>query len=161
MSRRRSVILLVSLVVLAVGLAGRRSLARLSLSALNEPGPSEVRIATALKRRIVGRSARGPLPTPPPNDAVSVANGRMQFGARCAACHGTDGRTPTDIGRWMYPRATDLGSPEVQRWTDAELFWIIKNGIRPTGMPGFARIHSDEEIWNLVHFVRSLGAVPR
>lgn len=60
----------------------------------------------------------------------------------------------------MYPRAPDLGSMVVQRWTDAELFWIIKNGIRPTGMPGFAHIHSDAEIWNLVHFVRSLGRAP-
>ncbi|MBI4168309.1 MAG: cytochrome c [Acidobacteria bacterium] len=161
MSPRRSVILLLLFVVLVVGLVSWRGLARLSLSALNEPGPAEVRIATSLKRWLVRRSARGPLPASPPNGAVSVASGRMQFGARCAACHGTDGRTPTDIGRWMYPRATDLGSPGVQRWTDAELFWIIKNGIRPTGMPGFARIHSDEEIWNLVHFVRSLGTVPR
>ena len=60
----------------------------------------------------------------------------------------------------MYPRAPDLGSPAVQRWSDAELFWIIKNGVRPTGMPGFAHIHSDEEIWNLVRFVRSLGTAP-
>lgn len=54
----------------------------------------------------------------------------------------------------MYPRAPDLGSAGVQQWSDPELFWIIKYGIRLTGMPGFAKIHSDEEIWYLVHYVR-------
>lgn len=155
---RRCVIPLSAVAALAVGLGAWAALARLTLSALKEPSRAEIYVATTVKRRLVRRSARGPLPPPPTNDAISVANGRMQFGARCAACHGSDGRAPTDIGRWMYPRAPDLGSTVVQRWSDAELFWIIKNGIRPTGMPGFAHIHSDEEIWTLVHFVRSLGA---
>ena len=57
----------------------------------------------------------------------------------------------------MYPRAPELDSDEVQRWTDAELFWIIKNGLRMTGMPAFAHIHSDDEIADLARYVRSLG----
>ena len=81
----------------------------------------------------------------------------MTFGGSCATCHGYDGRTPTDIGRSQYPPSPDLGSPAVQKWSDAELFWIIQHGIRLSGMPGFGRIHSDEEIWSLVRFVRSLG----
>ena len=57
----------------------------------------------------------------------------------------------------MSPRAPDLSTSLVRQWTDTELFWIIKNGIRMTGMPGFDRIHSDEEIVDLVWYVRSLG----
>jgi mono/diheme cytochrome c family protein len=61
----------------------------------------------------------------------------------------------------MYPRVPDLGSPSVQQWSNAELFWIIKNGIRQSGMPGFARIHPDDTIWDLVHYVRSIPAQPK
>ena len=61
----------------------------------------------------------------------------------------------------MYPRATDLTSPEVQQYADRELFWIIKNGIRLSGMPAFGKVESDEHIWNLVNYVRSLrGGTP-
>lgn len=76
----------------------------------------------------------------------------------CATCHGTDGRTPTSIGESMYPRAADLGSPEVQRLSNNELFWVIKNGVRFTGMPGFGSLLSDDQIWQATYYVRSLGA---
>lgn len=56
----------------------------------------------------------------------------------------------------MYPPAVDLGGADVQAWSDAEMFWIIKNGIRLTGMPGFGRALSDEEIWPLVHYIRTM-----
>lgn len=132
-----------------------------SLSALSDPGPLETTVATAAKGWLVARSARGLLPPVPPNDAASIANGKMQFGARCAFCHGQDGRTPTDVGRALYPRTLNLSLSAVQDYSDAELFVVIKYGIRFTGMPGFGRIHSDKEIWHLVHYVRSLGTLPK
>jgi len=58
----------------------------------------------------------------------------------------------------MYPRAADLTSHEVQRYSDRELFWILKNGIRLSGMPAFGKEETDEHIWNLVHYVRTLRA---
>ena len=158
--RRKGALLVVLLLVLAA--AGLTlAIDQFNLSALGEPGPLETYLATRAKRWIVGRSARGPLRPAPLNDTASVAIGGMQFRGECAACHGIDGRTPTDIGRWMYPRTLTLSSPEVQQWSDAELFWIIKNGIRLSGMPGFGKIHSDEQIWHLVHYVRSLGQQPQ
>ena len=57
----------------------------------------------------------------------------------------------------MYPPAPGLASEVVQRYTDAELYWIVRNGIRNTAMPGFANIYSEEELWNVVRYVRSLG----
>lgn len=155
--KRRSLFLalaVAALVILGLGIV----LSEVSLSALSEPGRVETYAATKAKRWLVGRSARRALPPEPPNDARSIAVGRMFFGGLCASCHGFDGRTPTDLGRWMYPRVPDLSSPAVQQWSDAELFWIIKHGIRLTGMPGFGNTHSDEEIWHLVHYVRSLSA---
>lgn len=56
----------------------------------------------------------------------------------------------------MYPRAADLTAVNAQSYSDRELFWIIKNGIRLSGMPAFGKVESDEHIWDLVFFVRAL-----
>lgn len=91
-----------------------------------------------------------------------MAEGKTRYGVECAACHGMDGRGLTDNGRWMYPRAADLTSAEVQAYSDVELFWIVKNGIRLSGMPAFGRVETNERIWHLVHYARSLqGAQSR
>ena len=148
-----SLVALLAVLLLALGLV----LSQASLSALDEPGRLETYAATHAKRFFVARRAgeaspkrRLALPNP-------AAIGGMQFRARCASCHGLDGRTPSEIGRWMYPRASDLGSAPVQEWSDAELFWIIENGVRLTGMPGFGKVLSDEEIWPLVDYIRTLA----
>ena len=127
------------------------------MSAVAEPGRLETYVATRAKRYVVARRAREASPKPRPPLPNPTAIGGMQFRARCASCHGLDGRTPSEIGRWMYPRASDLGSAPVQEWSDAELFWIIKNGVRLTGMPGFGKVLSDEQIWPLVDYIRSLA----
>ncbi len=154
--RRGVLIILLAFLLIVIG--GWFFAGRFSLSALNDPGPIETYLATKVKLWAVSRSARGPLPQAPPDNDASLNIGQMIYGGECASCHGTDGRTPTDVGRWMYPRAVDLNSPEAQQWSNAELFWIIKHGIRLSGMPGFGKTRSDEQIWHLVHYVRSLGA---
>jgi mono/diheme cytochrome c family protein len=148
------------ILVLAIGLAGY-GVNRASISALPEPGPFETLLATKAKDWLIRRAARASLPPAPPNDASSVSAGGDLFGMACASCHGKTGRTPTPIGRAMYPRTLDLGSREVQRMSDRELFWVIKNGIRLSGMPGFGKINTDEQIWQLAYYVRSLGKQPR
>lgn len=151
-------VLILVLIVLGVALA----LAEFNLSALPEPGRFETRIANAGKHWMVRRAVtRNRAPSVPSSDK-SVVAGEMTFGDQCAMCHGDNGRSPTAIGKGMYPRAVDLGSPEVQQWSDPELFWIIKNGIRLSGMPGFGKSLSDQDIGNLVNYVRSVkpGAAP-
>ncbi len=156
----RRIILALVVLVLLIGAGVILFASQFNLSALPEPGRAETYLATKAKAWLVRRSARS-VPKAPANDPSRVAVGGMTFRGECANCHGIDGRTPTDVGRWMYPRTLDLNSPEVQQWSDAELFWIIKNGIRLSGMPGFGKIHSDAQIWNLVQYVRSLGTGPR
>ncbi len=131
---------------------------RFSLSALEEPGACEIRAATRAKHWLVARDACGPLPAKPQDVATSAAIGSMQFAVQCAPCHGADGRSPTDIGRWMYPRAADVGSSGIQAYSDEQLFWIIKHGIRLSGMPGFGKSMPDEQIWHLVDYIRRIGA---
>lgn len=56
----------------------------------------------------------------------------------------------------MYPRVPSLASSQVQQYSDAELFWIIRNGNRYTGMGAFGKSLSDDQIWDLVRYMRSL-----
>ena len=58
---------------------------------------------------------------------------------------------------FIYPSAPDLTNKEVvARWSDAELYWIIKNGIGETGMPALGPTHQDQEMWGVAAFVRQL-----
>jgi mono/diheme cytochrome c family protein len=141
-------------VVIAVLAGAWFAVSRASLSALEPPGRFETYVATKAKRWLVARAAASVGP-PPTADEMAGMRGEMNYMARCRACHGADGRTPTDVGSSMYPPAPDLGSPAVQSYTDAELYVVIRDGVRLTGMPGFGRIHKEGEIWDLVRYVRS------
>ncbi len=153
-------ILIVVIAFVSVAAAVIVGFARFKLDALQEPGRFETAFATRAKHALVRRSSRHGIPPAPANLQASIEEGDKLFGTECAACHGLDGHKLTDAGRWMYPRAADLKSLSVQQYSDRELFWIVKNGIRLSGMPAFARVESDEHIWNLVHFVRTLPHSP-
>ncbi|MEO6830162.1 MAG: cytochrome c [Acidobacteriaceae bacterium] len=128
-----------------------------NIGALGEPGGLETSIATTIRKWYVRRAARNILPSTVVNDASSVSAGEGLYGMACASCHGQDGRKPTPIGKSMYPRVPNLSSAAVQRMSDRELFWVVKNGIRLSGMPGFGNLDSDQELWQVTYYVRSLG----
>jgi mono/diheme cytochrome c family protein len=149
--------LITSSVVFALLIAGALlAISQFSLSSMPEPGHIETYLATKAKHIFAGRGSRDAIPPPPSNLKASIEEGEKLFGTECAACHGLDGHKPTDAGRWMYPRAADLTSREVQQYSDRELFWIVKNGIRFSGMPAFGKVETDEHIWDLVHYARTL-----
>ena len=130
---------------------------QIHIDALHEPGHLETVLATRAKQILVlWSSSRDSISLAPTDLQASIEEGDKLYGIECAMCHGPDGHTATDAGRWMYPRASDLTSPEVQQYSDRELFWIVKNGIRLSGMPAFGKVESDEHIWNLAHYVRTL-----
>ena len=145
------------LVLLAGIIAAATSL--FTLSALSELGRTETFVATRAKHFLVRRSSREGIPPTPAAQESSAKEGERLFGTECGACHGNSGHNPTDAGRWMYPRAADLTSRDSQSYSDQELFWIIKNGIRLSGMPAFGKVESDDHIWDLVLYVRALPKV--
>ena len=150
----RRFLVITTLVLLLLAVVGV-AVSQFSLSALDEPGRAEIYLATQAKHMLVARDSHG-VPPGPASTPASIAAGEKLYGAECASCHGLNGRTPTDAGRWMYPRAADLTSEQVQQYSDRELFWIVKNGIRLSGMPAFGRVETDEHLWQLVHYLRTL-----
>jgi mono/diheme cytochrome c family protein len=150
-----------AVLILVFSLAGIALLAAslatwFNLSALPQPGRFETFAANEAKNWLVYRESRTVRLKEPAITPANLDNAQMIFGSDCSDCHGDDGRTPTDIGQGLYPRAPDLGSAEVQDWSDREMFWIIRNGIRLSGMPAFGKQLTDQDIWSLVHYVKSL-----
>jgi mono/diheme cytochrome c family protein len=127
-----------------------------SVSALQQPGRMETSVATRVRDWSISRAARRPLPAAPEQNEENISKGSAIYGMACATCHGQDGRNPTPIGKSMYPRVPDLSSPDIQRMSDRELFWVVKNGVRLSGMPGFAKLEDDGQIWCVVYYVHSL-----
>ncbi len=86
-----------------------------------------------------------------------MRHGALQYDAMCAVCHGAPGLKPTEISKGLNPPAPELRRAEVQRtYSDSALFWIIKHGIRMTGMPAFGPTHDDGDLWAIVTFTRRL-----
>lgn len=156
--------LLVAIGALAFGIAAFYALLlRVDLNATQQPGRTGEYLRTKLTRAVIRRrAAREEIP-PPPADretSMSLAAGKTVYDADCASCHGPDAHTPTSVGQGMLPRTVALDSAGVQSYSDRELFSIIREGIRFTGMPGFARAETSEHIWDVVDYLRSLADSP-
>ena len=91
--------------------------------------------------------------------ADAAKEGGEHFQHHCQICHGLDGQnTGVPFATKMDPPVADLSTKDVQDYTDGQLKWIIENGIGPSGMPGWKGILEDEEMWNIVHYIRHLPA---
>jgi mono/diheme cytochrome c family protein len=110
-------------------------------------------LTTAMQRSVRAR-ARNIIPPPMPN-SQKIGEAFRGFDEMCVQCHGAPGKEPRVIGKGLQPRPPALGDA-AHRWNRAELFWIVKNGVRMTGMPAFGPTHSDEQIWLLVAFLQRL-----
>jgi mono/diheme cytochrome c family protein len=149
---------LLALVFVVVGAVGTGLFFfRGGIGARAAPSRLEETIARSLRRAGIPRAARD-LRRPVPATKEAVVEGRGHFADHCAMCHANDGSGGTEMGRNLYPRAPDLRLAPTQDLTDGELFYIIENGIRLTGMPGFGDGSEDskKETWHLVAFLRHL-----
>jgi mono/diheme cytochrome c family protein len=87
----------------------------------------------------------------------NVLAGLGHFAAHCAVCHGAPGVPRGEIARGLYPIPPSLAAAS-RRYNAAELFWIIKNGIKSTGMPAWTE-HAETELWDIVAFVQALDGM--
>lgn len=126
-------------------------------SANEPPGRLERWLARRARSAAVPSDARAHA-NPVANTPEVLAQARAHWADHCAVCHGNDGAGDTQMGKRTYPPAPDMREPETQHMTDGELFYIIQNGIRLSGMPawGSGSLHDEEDSWKLVHFIRHL-----
>lgn len=127
------------------------------ISAKEQPGRVETFLAGRVRNMAIARRAQS-LTNPVAYSADVIAEGRAHFADHCALCHANDGSGKTVIGQGLWPKAPDMRLPATQNLTDGELFWIIENGIRFTGMPAWSSGTKEDETasWHLVHFIRRL-----
>ncbi len=154
---------LVKVALVIVGLAliagawGVVSLLRHGFSARDQPTRVEALLARKLRHLAVPRDARQ-AQNPVPRTPEAMARARSHFADHCASCHGNDGRGRTALGQNLYPKAPDMTLADTQRLSDGEIFYIIENGVRLTGMPAWGERgpHDATESWELVHLIRHL-----
>ena len=128
---------------------------------------------TAMERWAAGKARTMAMPAdaksktnPIGNSPEVIADARTHWADHCASCHANDGSGDTVVGKNLYPPAPDMRLPATQQLTDGELFYIIQNGIRLTGMPAWGNGtssdglgHDEEDSWKLVHFIRHLPQI--
>ncbi|OLV16234.1 cytochrome c [Deinococcus marmoris] len=88
-----------------------------------------------------------------------IVLGRQNYMQTCAACHGSNARGLSPAGRSMQPRPADLTAPEVQRYSDGQLMWILENGIVGTPMRGWVtqKVIDKQQAWSILRYLRYLG----
>jgi mono/diheme cytochrome c family protein len=127
------------------------------VSAKEQPGRIEEFVAGRARNMAIARRAKS-LTNPVEYSGEIIADGRAHFADHCATCHANDGSGDTPMGRGMWPKPPDMRLDRTQNLSDGELFWIIENGIRFTGMPAWSTGTQEGETasWHLVHFIRRL-----
>ncbi|MGH9842682.1 MAG: c-type cytochrome [Blastocatellia bacterium] len=89
-------------------------------------------------------------------DDGTIAAGRTIFNKNCASCHGEDGKSKIDIAAAMKKKPTDLTAKEMSGITDGEIYWVVTNGIKKSGMPAFKLKAKDQERWQMTVYVKHL-----
>jgi mono/diheme cytochrome c family protein len=98
-------------------------------------------------------------PEPPVIDSAAMLEGAEHFHAMCAVCHGAPGFAREEIAEGLNPDAPELSKHAAGEFSEAQLYWIIRNGIKFTGMPSFEKSHTDEQIWAIAKFTKSLDGM--
>jgi hypothetical protein len=128
-------------------------------SARAQPTAFETMAARTARAMALPSGARA-RKNPVPNSIEVLADARAHWADHFALCHANDGSGQIEMGRRMYPPPPDMRKDRTQRLTDGELFYIIENGIRLTGMPAWGGSEiGEQDSWKLVHFIRHLPAV--
>lgn len=153
---KRGTFILVVIVVIALGVGFlAASILHNGLSARATPTALEAMMAREARHMAIPSDARAQK-NPVAASEENLHDARLHFADHCATCHANDGSGDTMIGKGLYPKPPDLRLEETQKLSDGELFWIIENGVRFTGMPAFSSHGAQDDSWKLVLFIRHL-----
>lgn len=147
--------------VIAGGICGLLFLKMASngFSARSEPSFLEM-VAAKQARSMAMPSSAKERKNPIANSPAVLKEAMAHWADHCATCHGNDASGQVEMGRQMYPHSPDMRKTDTQDLTDGELFYIIENGIRLSGMPAWGGTEAGEkDSWKLVHFIRHLPSI--
>jgi hypothetical protein len=116
--------------------------------------PVAAMLGTLMERSVKTHARNISVPSEMRMDDPALAQRAISgYEAMCRTCHGAPGRKADP---WeFYPPAPDLAATVREHgWTDAEIFWIIKHGIKDTAMPAFGSTHKDEDLWAQTALIR-------
>jgi len=130
----------------------------INVSADAQPPAWEASLMPMALRASVKRHAPVQANPVAPTDA-NLAFGAEIYNQMCASCHGRTNGKPGTVGASLYPPAPQLPGRSTT-YSEAELFWIVKHGIRNTGMPGWGRQLSDEDLWHLTALLKRFDQFP-
>lgn len=144
-------------VIVAVAIALILTSGSWNVAASRSPSRFESRLALYAATKSIQKHAS--TRTNPVSGPEALRGGLAHFKENCVMCHGAPGVPEDELGMGLNPPAPDLTLPQIQRMTDGQLFWVVQNGIRMTGMPAFGPTHNEREIWTIVAFVRHLPEI--
>jgi cytochrome c len=160
MNALRTLVLLLAVLIFAIG-AGLFWITSTDMSARATPGAVEAYLGRSVRNMSIPKTARG-MQNPMTASPENLLEAQRHFADHCASCHGNDGSGATEMGRKLYPPAPDMSLPATQNLSDGELYYIIENGVRFTGMPAWgAGGANDHDTWHLVLFIRHLPQMSR
>jgi mono/diheme cytochrome c family protein len=134
MKRWKLFLLISGAILVALGLYGVRLIWH-GFNTADQPSFLETVVARTARNLAIPRQARLEA-NPWTGTAAVLKEARERYVDRCAVCHGPDGSGQTQVGSNLYPKVPDLRSPRTQNLTDGEIRYIIRNGVRLTGVPG-------------------------
>lgn len=108
-----------------------------------------------MQRSVSVHSRFAPDPPPTLDDPREIVRGAGHFETGCRPCHGAPGFPVPRIPRAMTPAPPPLAEA-VPLWDARELFYIVKHGLKLTGMPAWPALTRDDEVWSVVAFIRRL-----
>ena len=152
-----AIVVAIAAIVVGAGIYSVR-LIQYGFSAREKPTLLEASLVRKARRWAIPSKAKH-LENPMRANAEMLEDGRNHWADHCATCHANNGSGETGIGRSLYPKAPDMRGSETQSLSDGELYYIIRNGVRMTGMPAWGRAEDgdfDHETWMLVAFIRHL-----
>jgi mono/diheme cytochrome c family protein len=113
-------------------------------------------LSTTMENSVQARAEQAQVPQD--FEARVTKEGFRHYRLICETCHGAPGVEPSEIGKGLNPEPPEL-KEEAEEWSPAELFWIVKHGIKMSGMPAFGKTQSDEALWRVVAFVKKLPQI--
>ena len=148
-------LLLLVLIAALVGAIGFAYSGAFNVAADNPHWPLTASLMETTRDRSIALRARDVGAPPALGDASLIAMGAEHYSEMCTDCHLAPGMGETEIRAGLYPKPPELAKAGARR-TPEQAFWIIKHGLKMSGMPAWGATHDDRSVWAMVGFLQKL-----